>query len=103
MSDALSGLKELSHGLGGYFLCEVALSCGNPLDICNDDTIERFKTWFSIVALIPVYEILIARNFVICLAQFTCIELLINLQNDQRLSADGFVNVEPIAIEFGWD
>ena len=33
----------------------------------------------------------------------TCIELLINLHNDQHLFADGFVTVGPIAMEFEWD
>ena len=57
---ALSGHKQLSHGLCGQCLCEVARSWAIPSISGNDDTTspyQTFKAWAMIVVLIPVYDI----------------------------------------------
>ena len=64
---ALSGCKQLRHGLGGQCLCEVARSLAYPLD--NDLAMmtrpvlaKPFKAWSMIVMPIPVYDILISSQ-----------------------------------------
>ena len=106
MLDALSGCKQLRHGLGGQCLCEVVRSLAYPLD--NDLAMmtrpvlaKPFKAWSMIVMLIPVYDFIAILSFV-C-PKLTCIELPISLHNDRHLLGDGFVTVRPIAMKFGWD
>ena len=107
MLDALSGRKQLRHGLSGQCLCEVACSLGDPLDswlwwhdqfspnLLKHDLClcYSFCLWYFNFIAIP--------SFVY--PKLACIELLISLHNGRHLFADGFVTVRPIAMKFGWD
>ena len=106
MLDALSGCKQLRHGLGGQCLCEVARSLGNTLNIwlwwhdLSPPNFLRHNLWlyYSFLSMISYFH----RNSVVRLPKLTCIELLISLHNDRHLFADCFVTAGPIVMKFGW-
>ena len=62
---------------------------------------EVFNAWSMIVAFISVYDFIAFVSFV--WPKWACIDLLISLHSDQRLSAHGFVIAESIATKFGSD
>ena len=107
MLDALSGRKQLRHGLSGQCLCEVARSLGNPLDIWLWWHAQSSPNFLSMIYDCNTpscvwYLNSIAIPSFVC-PKLICIELLISLHNDRHLFVDGFVTVRPIAIKFRWD
>ena len=107
MVDALSGRKQLRHGLIGQCFCEVARSLGDPLDIWLWRHDQSSPNISGMIYDCNSHSCLWYFNF-IAIPSFVCpksawIELLISLHNDRYLLADGFVTVGTIAMKFGRD